>query len=408
MTRQRRQRLLIALVQVLAMSAWFSASAVVPALSLDWNISAVDAVWLTASVQLGFVVGAVVSAVLNAADRIPPQLLMAGCALGTSGCILAFTATATGLATALLPRFLTGALLAGVYPVGMKLTASWAPPRARGRAFGLMIAALTLGSALPHLVRGLPNLAWRDVMNVSAVLAAVAAVVAALLIRPGPHGASGSTPINARYAVDMFRDRRSRLANFGYFGHMWELFALWTWLPAFVRAGRSMAGEPGAAWDTLVVFLVMGVAGAAGALLGGWAADRYGRGPAAAGALIVSGSCALASPVFFASAPVTLVIALTVWGASVIADSGVFSTSLSESADPRYVGTALTVQTAIGFLITVITIQVVPVLAGLVGWQFALLVLVPGPVLGAAAMIRLARSARTDRPGATNPAVPRD
>ncbi|WBM80514.1 MFS transporter [Cryobacterium breve] len=408
MTGQRRQRLLIALVQVLAMSAWFSASAVVPALSLDWNISAVDAVWLTASVQLGFVVGAVVSAVLNAADRIPPQLLMAGCALGTSGCILAFTATATDLATALLPRFLTGALLAGVYPVGMKLTASWAPPRARGRAFGLMIAALTLGSALPHLIRGLPDLAWRDVMNVSAVLSAVAAVVAALLIRLGPHGASSSSPINPRYAVDMFRDRRSRLANFGYFGHMWELFALWTWLPAFVRAGRSMAGEPVAAWDTLVIFLVIGVAGAAGALLGGWAADRYGRGPAGAGALIVSGSCALASPVFFAAAPLVLVIALTVWGASVIADSGVFSTSLSESADPRYVGTALTVQTAIGFLITVITIQIVPVLAGLVGWQFALLVLVPGPILGAAAMIRLARSARADRQGATNPAAPRD
>ncbi|MDY7544153.1 MULTISPECIES: MFS transporter [unclassified Cryobacterium] len=408
MTGQRRQRLLIALVQVLAMSAWFSASAVVPALSLDWNISAVDAVWLTASVQLGFVVGAVVSAVLNAADRIPPQLLMAGCALGTSGCILAFTATATDLATALLPRFLTGALLAGVYPVGMKLTASWAPPRARGRAFGLMIAALTLGSALPHLIRGLPDLAWRDVMNVSAVLSAVAAVVAALLIRVGPHGASSSSPINPRYAMDMFRDRRSRLANFGYFGHMWELFALWTWLPAFVRAGRSMAGEPAAAWDTLVIFLVIGVAGAAGALLGGWAADRYGRGPAGAGALIVSGSCALASPVFFAAAPLVLVIALTVWGASVIADSGVFSTSLSESADPRYVGTALTVQTAIGFLITVITIQIVPVLAGLVGWQFALLVLVPGPVLGAAAMIRLARSVRADRQGATNPAAPRD
>ncbi|MDY7528009.1 MFS transporter [Cryobacterium sp. 10C2] len=408
MTRQKRQRLLIALVQVLAMSAWFSASAVVPALRLEWNISTVDAVWLTASVQLGFVVGAVLSAVLNAADRIPPQLLMAGCALGTAGCILAFTATATDLATALLPRFLTGALLAGVYPVGMKLTASWAPSLARGRAFGLMIAALTLGSALPHLVRGLPDLAWRDVMNVSAVLAAVAAVVAALLIRSGPHGSSGSAPINPRYAVDMFRDRRSRLANFGYFGHMWELFALWTWLPAFVRAGRSAAGESVAAWDTLVIFLVIGVAGASGALLGGWAADRYGRGTAGAGALIVSGSCALASPLFFTAAPVTLVIVLAVWGASVIADSGVFSTSLSESADLRHVGTALTVQTAIGFLITVVTIQVVPVLAGLVGWQYALLVLVPGPILGAAAMIRLALSAGPDRPGATEPVIPRD
>ena len=380
------QRALIALVQVLGLAVWFSASAVVPALREAWQISDTASVWLTASVQLGFVAGAVTSAALNLADRVRAPLLMAVCATLAAVCTAVFALAAGGLAGAVPLRFLTGVFLAGVYPVGMKLTASWAPPARRGLAFGVMIGALTLGSALPHLIRGLGELPWRGVMGAAAGCAVIGAVVAATLVREGPQFASG-TPIrpHPRYALEMFRERGPRLVNLGYFGHMWELYALWTWLPSFLIAGGGDTNV------SLLAFLAIGIAGVAGCLVGGWAADRYGRSPAAIAALVVSGLCCLVSPLFFA-APTGVVAALgVVWGAAVIADSGVFSTSLSEVADKRYVGTALTAQTAIGFALTVVTIQLVPVLAGAVGWRWAFWLLVPGPLVGVLAMRRFGR-----------------
>ena len=378
------QRALIAVVQVLGLAVWFSASAVVPALREAWGVSAAAAVWLTASVQLGFVLGAVASTALNLADRVPPHRLMAAGAVCAAACTAVFAAAAHGLGTAIPLRFATGVCLAAVYPVGMKLTASWAPPAGRGRAFGILIGALTLGSALPHLIGGLADLPWRGVMATAAGCAVAGAVVALLLVRPGPLFATGAPPY-PRYALRMFAERGPRLVNLGYFGHMWELYALWTWLPTFLIAGET--ARTGRAGDTaLLAFLAIGVAGVAGCLLGGWAADRFGRPAAAVSALVVSGACCLVSPLFFGAAPVWVAALGVVWGAAVIADSGVFSTSLSEVADPRYVGTALTAQTAIGFALTVVTIQLVPVLAGVTGWQWAFWLLVPGPLAGALAM----------------------
>jgi MFS family permease len=182
----------------------------------------------------------------------------------------------------------------------------------------------------------------------------------------------------------MFAERGPRLANLGYFGHMWELYALWTWIPTFLLAAPAASALPAA--TGIVVFLSMGVAGAIGCLLGGWGADRYGRSPAAVAALVTSGACCLSSPLAFGAGPTVLAVFCAVWGASVIADSGVFSTALSEAADPRYVGTALSAQTALGFALTVLSIQLVPLLADAVGWRFAFLLLAPGPVLGAVAM----------------------
>ncbi|MFI5954409.1 MFS transporter [Cryptosporangium sp. NPDC051539] len=388
MLRPGVQRALIALVQVLGLSVWFSASAVMPALREAWHVSATASVWLTASVQLGFVAGAVTSAVLNLADRVRAPLLMAVCAVLAAACTGSFALFVDGLAGAVPLRFLTGLFLAGVYPVGMKLTGSWAPPARRGLAFGVMIGALTLGSALPHLIGGLGSLPWRGVMSAAAGCAVVGALVAAAAVREGPLFGAGAPRPDPRYAVAMFRQRAPRLVNLGYFGHMWELYALWTWLPSFLLAGRTGGNV------SLVAFLAIGIAGVAGCLAGGWAADRYGRSRAAVTALVVSGACCLASPLFF-GAPTGFVVGLgVVWGAAVIADSGVFSTSLSEVADPRYVGTALTAQTAIGFALTVVTIQLVPVLAGAVGWRWAFWLLVPGPLVGALAMRAFGR-----RPG---------
>lgn len=389
--RTNGQRALIALIQVLGLSVWFSATAVVPSLRAEWGLGSVAAGWLTASVQIGFATGAVTSAVLNLADRIRPQHLLAISSACAAACTAVLACFANGLAAAIPLRFLTGVVLAGVYPVGMKLMASWSESANRGRSFGVLIGALTLGSAFPHLINGLGPLPWRTVMGTGAALSAVAAIIALKAIVPGPHLGRTAISRNPRYALTMFAERGLRLANLGYFGHMWELYALWTWLSMFILAGRQERGHEAATSIGIITFSAIGVAGVAGSLLGGWASDRLGRRPAAVTALVISAACCTASPLFFAAPTVVLVLFLIVWGASVIADSGVFSTSLSEMADKRFVGTALTAQTAIGFLLTVATIHLVPVAAGLVGWRYAFLLLAPGPVMGAVAMAALPR-----------------
>ncbi|MGY1883860.1 MFS transporter [Blastococcus sp. SYSU DS0753] len=381
------QRAAIAAVQVLGLAVWFSVSAVVPSLQADWRISSASAVWLTGTVQLGFVTGALVSTALNLADRFPPQVLMATSAALAALATLGLAVLADGLPLALVLRFLTGVFLAGVYPVGMKLMASWAASSHRGLAMGLLIGALTLGSALPHLIGGLVTLPWRGVLLATAGTGLLGAGLALTAVRPGPHLSTGPTSLHPRYALQMFARPGPRLVNLGYFGHMWELYALWTWLPLFVLHAASSA-EFGS-YSQILVFVTMGLFGLAGCLLGGWAADRFGRSAAAVTALTVSGACCLLSPLaFLAPAPV-LALFCAIWGASVIADSGVFSTALSEVADRRFVGTALSAQTAIGFALTVLSIQLVPLLAESAGWQYAFLLLAPGPFLGALAMRRV-------------------
>lgn len=387
--RPNGQRSLIALVQVLGLSVWFSATAVVPSLRAEWGLDSVAAGWLTASVQIGFATGAVTSAVLNLADRIRSQHLLAVGSACAAACTAVLAGFANGLAAAIPLRFLTGVVLAGVYPVGMKLMASWSDSASRGRSFGILIGALTLGSAFPHLITGLGPLPWRTVMATGAALSAAAAVIALKAIVPGPHLDRTVISRNPRYALAMFAERGLRLTNLGYFGHMWELYALWTWLSMFILAGRQVRGHEAATSTGIITFSSIGVAGVAGSLIGGWASDRLGRRPTAVAALVISAACCIASPLFFAAPTMVLVLFLMVWGASVIADSGVFSTSLSEMADNRLVGTALTAQTAVGFLLTVATIHLVPVAAGLVGWRYAFWLLAPGPVIGAIAMAAL-------------------
>ncbi|MFI1420826.1 MFS transporter [Streptomyces sp. NPDC020731] len=378
------QRGAIAAVQVLGLAVWFSMSAVVPGLRSDWGLTAGGAVWLTASVQFGFVAGAVTSTVLNLADRVPAQRLLAVSAAAAAACTVVLALFADRPAVAVPLRFMTGVFLAGVYPTGMKLMASWSGSAGRGRTMGVLIAALTLGSTLPHLIAGLGSLPWRGVLLTAAAAGLVGSVIALVLVRPGPHAASASPVRNPRYALTMFTERGPRLANLGYFGHMWELYALWTWIPSFLMAAPAAGGLPGSV--EITVFLAMGLGGAAGCLLGGWGADRFGRSPAALTALLLSGLCCLFSPLLFHAPPLLLFAFCVLWGAAVIADSGVFSTSLSEVADHRYIGTALTGQTAIGFALTVVTIQLTPLLAEAIGWRHAFLLLAPGPLAGALAM----------------------
>ena len=397
-----KQRALVALVEVLGLGVWFSATAVVPSLRSEWGIGSTAAAWLTASVQIGFVVGAITSTVFNVADRAKPQHLLAASALCAATCTAVMALCAHGLLAAIPLRFLTGTFLAGVYPVGMKLMASWSRSADRGRSFGVLLGALTLGSAMPNLIGGLGPLPWRTVMLTAAALTAVAALLAVTKVRPGSHLDTRAVTPNPRYVIAMFAERGPRLVCLGYFGHMWELYAMWTWLSMFIVAGRAQRGDAIGSSTGLIAFLAMGVAGTVGCLVGGWASDRWGRAPTALAALLISGTCCLASPFAFGAPTVVLVIFLLVWGAGVIADSGVFSTSLTETADPRFVGTALTAQTAIGFLLTVITIQLVPIVAGLTGWQYAFLLLAPGPLIGAAAMSALSTSKHHPHPKEDN------
>lgn len=393
------QRTLIVLVVVLGLSVWFSATAVVSSLRLDWGIGSTAAVWLSATVQIGFAAGAIISAAHHLADRIEPQRLVAVSAAGAAACTAALALYVDDLAAAVPIRFCTGMFLAGVYPVGMKLIASWSQSSSRGMTFGLLVGALALGSALPQLIGGLGSLPWRTVLLAASALTAAAAVIAGTLVRPGPHvpatrsvpGVSGWHP---RQAIALFAQRGPRLVNLGYLGHMWELYALWVWLPVFVAAGRTERAGLAAMPIGVLAFVTIGVAGAVGCLLGGWAADRFGRPQAAMVALVISGVCCLASPVFLGAPTVIFVVFLMIWGAAAVADSGVFSVALSDTADPRFVGTALTAQTATGFLLTVVTIQLVPLVADLIGWQYAFLLLAPGPLLGAIAMSRLRTMSR--------------
>lgn len=377
---------LIALCEVLALSLWFSATAVLPALKLQAHLDAFHSSLFTSLVSVGFVCGTLASALLGLADRLEPHRFFRisawAAALANLG-LLVFPPASTAV---LACRFVTGVCMAGVYPVGMKMVASWAQGD-MGLLVGILVGALTLGSASPHLFNALGGVDW----HVAVVLATASAACAGWLVgwaRLGPHR-SAAPRFQPGYILQAWRNPSIRLANFGYLGHMWELYAMWAWIGSFLNASFAVRGLP-AIYAKVVTFAVVG-GGSLGCLAGGLFADRLGRTTETMAAMAASGSCALAAGLLYgADWRLTTALCL-VWGVAVVADSAQFSSSVIELSDAAHVGTMLTIQTCAGFLLTLITIHLVPLLVDAVGWRWAFAALAPGPFFGVAAMALLRR-----------------
>ena len=369
------------------MALWFSASAVVPALVAEYHLSNFMQAALTSGVQAGFVIGCVVSAVLGLPDRYDPRRLIAVSALvgATANAALLVVDPTTLAAPAL--RIVTGVAMAGIYPVGMKLASTWAKGD-MGLMVGILVGALTLGSATPHLFSAFGGFDWR----IPVAIASCAGLAAAALIGRAGIGPNrtATPPFDPRAVLAAWRDVPLRLANIGYLGHMWELYAMWAWIGVFAHASFAMTLAPEVApiAAKLTAFATI-AAGAIGCVAAGFLADRIGRTTITIIAMAVSGSCAATIGVSFGGSAWLLIVVCVLWGISIVADSAQFSASVAELADRTRVGTMLTLQTAMGFTLTLVTIHALPHWVESMGWRYAFLPLSIGPAVGVYAMVKL-------------------
>jgi MFS family permease len=384
-TGQWRALALLAATLVLCMSTWFSASAVIPQLRVQWDLSDSAAAWLTIAVQLGFVFGALISSLVNLSDVVSPRHVILGGAVGAAT-VNGLLVVAGGGGVGIALRFATGFFLAGVYPPAFKLMSTWFR-KGRGIALGILAGALVLGNAMPHLVNGLGGLDWRLVIYATSFMTLGGGLLTEFTVKEGPFPFPRAT-FDPRQAGRAFANRGVRLASFGYFGHMWELFAMYAWFLVFFSeelASRGASGGSAAAYATFAVIAIGGL----GSLVGGILGDRWGRTRTTAAMMVVSGSCAVLIGLLFGSPTWLVLLVSLVWGFAIVADSAQFSTMVTELADQAYVGTGLTLQLAGGFALTVPTIWLIPFLEDAFGWRWAFAFLALGPALGVLAMLRL-------------------
>ncbi len=393
----RGQLLALATAMVLGMTPWFSATVAAPGMIEEWQAGSGVSAWLTIAVQLGFVLGTFLSAVLLLSDRFSPRHLAAGSAIVACVATAALAWQYTGPIAAIALRGLTGAALAGVYPPGIKIAAGWWRDR-RGTAIGILVGALTIGSAAPNLFRAFAASSdWRSIVLTASVASMIAGVLFAFAVREGPFQAP-SAPFDPTALARVVRDRGVMLATGGYLGHMWELYAMWSSIGVF---WRYVIDQRGAASSTapLLAFVTI-AAGTVGCVIAGIVADRAGRAVVTIVAMAISGACAL-SIGLLTTAPLPIVAGVAiVWGASIVADSAQFSAAVTELAPSHYVGTAITLQTCVGFLLTIVTIRLVPVWADAWGWRVAYMPLAIGPAMGILAMWPLMRARSVRERGA--------
>lgn len=385
-----RMLALLSLAELLGMSLWFTGSAVAPRLAERWALSADQVGLLSTAVQLGFVLGTALSAVLNLADLFASRRLFAAAALAGAAANAGLLWSGS-FSVALATRALAGMCLAGVYPPAMKMAATWFRAR-RGIAVGSVVGALTVGKATPYLFKLIPGATVAQVVGATSIAALFAAALIAIAWRDGPF-TFPARPFSWGLVGEVVGTRRWRLSTGGYLGHMAELYSYWTWIPAFVAASAVAAGRSAEAWWVAAMSFGTIAVGGLGCVWGGLVSDRIGRERLVIIAMAASGGCALLIGALFGRSPWLLAPVALAWGFFVIADSAQFSVLVTESVPPHAVGTALTIQVCLGFLLTTLTIQAVPPVVAWLGWQWAFVMLAVGPALGIAAIRRLQRTA---------------
>jgi MFS family permease len=382
-----RSLTLLMLAEVAAMSLWFVSAAVLPDMLQEAAVSPGRQAALSSGVQAGFVVGALGSAFLGLADRFDPRRVFATAAISAGLINAVLLMAAPGGDAAILARVLTGALLAGVYPVGMKIAVGWGL-KDRGFLVGALVGAVTLGSASPHLLALIGGADWRLSVAAASLIAAAGGLIA-LLVALGPHHGLASK-FDARAIAAAWTNRRVRLAYAGYLGHMFELYAMWAWIGAATAVSYSdwLPALEAESLAKLTAFLSIAAGGVA-CVGAGLIADRIGKAETAIIAMALSGTSALAAGLTFGG-PVWLTFFIVIiWGMSILPDSAQFSALVADAAPAEQAGSLLTLQTALGFALTIVTVQFAPLIAVKFGWPALLAGLALGPAFGIAAMLRL-------------------